>query len=74
LPPVVFFAAFFVPFFPALPPPFFVDFFAAFFAVPLLPLDLEAPFFVPLPPPLRAPLDFLPPFLVAISFDSFYVV
>jgi hypothetical protein len=58
-------------FFAALPPRFFVDFFvdflAAFFAPPL-PLDLDALFFVPLPPRLRAPLDFLVPFLVAISF------
>ena len=63
-------AAFLVPFFPALPPPFFVDFLAAFFAVPL-PLDLDALFLVPLPPPLRAPLDFLVPFLVASWFAPY---
>ena len=68
---VRFVAAFFVPFFAAfLPPPFFVDFLAAladFFAPPR-DADLPALFFVPLPPPLRVPLDFLLPFLAAISF------
>jgi hypothetical protein len=64
------FAAFFVPL-PA--PPFFVDFLAAFlvdFLAP--PLDFfDALFFVPLPPPLRAPLDFLVPFLAAIWFAPY---
>src|ERR1044071_2196788 len=51
--------AFFVPF---LPPPFFVDFLPPFF-VDFFP----ARFLVPLPPPrLRAPLDFLVPFLATI--------
>ena len=70
---VVFFvAAFLVVFFAALRvPAFFVDFLAAFFVdffAPPRDADLAAPlFFVPLPPPLRAPLDFLVPFLAAIS-------
>src|ERR1044071_4519031 len=53
------FADFFVPF---LPPPFFVDFLPPFF------VDFFPPrFLVPLPPPpLRAPLDFLVPFLATI--------
>lgn len=65
---VVFFAAlrvlaFFVDFLAA----FFVDFFVDFFAPPRF-ADLAALFFfVPLPPPLRAPLDFLVPFLATIS-------
>jgi hypothetical protein len=73
---VIFFAAFFVvfaAFFAALPLRFLVDFLAAlvdFFAPPL-DFDLDALFFVPLPPPLRAPLDFLVPFLAAISFAPF---
>jgi hypothetical protein len=60
------FAAFFVPL-PA--PPFFVDFLAAFLVVFFAPprdFDFDALFFVPLPLPLRAPLDFLVPFLAAI--------
>ena len=65
------------PFFPALPLLFFVDFFvdflAAFLAVPR-PLDFDALFLVPFPPRLRAPLDFLPPFLVAILFAPYVVV
>jgi hypothetical protein len=75
---VIFLADFFVvfaAFFAALPLPFFVDFLAAlvdFFAPPR-DLDLDALFFVPLPPPLRAPLDFLVPFLAAISFTPLLV-
>jgi hypothetical protein len=67
--PVVFFAAFLVLFFAA----FFVDFLAAFvdFFAPPRPLDFAALFFVPLRPPLRAPLDFLVPFLAAISLAPF---
>src|SRR5256714_14427828 len=67
---VILFAAFLVPllvFFAAdlRAPPFFADFLAAL-------LDFFAlPFLVPLPPPLRAPLDFLLPFLAAISFAPF---
>jgi hypothetical protein len=61
------FADFFVPRFFA--PLFFVDFFADFLvdflAVPF-PFDFDALFLVPFPPRLRAPLAFLPPFLVAI--------
>jgi len=67
---VVFFAAaFLVLFFAA----FFVDFLAAFvdFFAPPRPLDFAALFFVPLRPPLRAPLDFLVPFLAAISLAPF---
>jgi hypothetical protein len=75
---VRFVAAFFVPFFAAfLPPPFFVDFLAAFlvdFFVPPLDLDFDAPFFAALPPPLRAPLDFLLPFLAAIAFAPLFVL
>jgi hypothetical protein len=70
--PEVFFADFFVDFaafFVPLPaPPFFVDFLAAFlvdFFAP--PRDFfDALFFVPFPPPLREPLDFLVPFLAAM--------
>jgi hypothetical protein len=76
--PVILFAAFFVPFaaffvpcfVPFLLPPFLVDFLAAladFFAPPR-PWDFDALFFVAFPPPLRAPLDFLLPFLAAIWF------
>jgi hypothetical protein len=73
---VVFFAAFFVVFFAALRvPAFFVDFLAAFFVdffAPLYAEDLAALlFFVPFLPPLRAPLDFLVPFLAAISLAPF---
>jgi hypothetical protein len=72
---VVFLAAFLVLFeaFFVLLPPFFVDFFAAFtgFFAPLRDFDFDALFFVPLPPPLRAPLDFLVPFLAAIAFAPF---
>ena len=71
---VRFVAAFFVPFFAAFLPPFFVDFLAAFlvdFFVPPLDLDFDAPFFAALPPPLRAPLDFLLPFLAAIRFAPY---
>lgn len=69
---VVFFAAFLVVFFAALRAlPFFVDFLAAFlvdFLAPPREADLAALlFFVPLPPPLREPLDFLVPFLATIS-------
>jgi len=67
---VVFFAAFLVLFFAA----FFVDFLAAFFVdffAPPRRLDFAALFFVPLRPPLRAPLDFLVPFLAAISLAPF---
>jgi hypothetical protein len=60
---VVFFAAFLVAFLAA---PFLVDFFAAFLAPPR-DLDFDALFFAALPPPLRAPLDFLLPFLVAMG-------
>jgi hypothetical protein len=70
---VVFFADFFVDFvafFVPLPaPPFFVDFLAAFlvdFLAPPRDFDFDALFFVPFPPPLRAPLDFLVPFLAAM--------
>jgi hypothetical protein len=65
---LVAFAAFFVPL-----PPFLVDFFAAFtdFFAPPRDFDFDALFFVPLPAPLRAPLDFLVPFLVAIAFAPF---
>jgi hypothetical protein len=61
-------AAFFVPL-----PAFFVDFLAAFtdFLAPPRDFDFDALFFVPLPAPLRAPLDFLVPFLAAIAFRSF---
>lgn len=64
---LVAFAAFFVPL------PFLVDFFAAFtdFFAPPRDFDFDALFFVPLPAPLRAPLDFLVPFLVAIAFAPF---
>jgi hypothetical protein len=72
---VDFVAAFFVPL-PALP--FFVDFLAAFlvdflvdFLAPFRDFDFDALFFVPLPPPLRAPLDFLVPFLAAIYFTPY---
>ena len=75
---VRFVAAFFVPFFAAfLPPPFFVDFLAAFlvdFFAPPLDLDFDALFFPALPPPLRAPLDFLLPFLAAIEFAPLFVL
>jgi hypothetical protein len=71
-------AAFFVPFFAAfLPPPFLVDFLAAFlvdFFAPPLDLDFDALFFAALPPPLRAPLDFLLPFLAAIRFAPLFVL
>jgi hypothetical protein len=66
-----FFAAFFVPLPAAL---FFVDFLAAFLVVFLAPprdFDFDALFLVPLPPPLRAPLDFLVPFLAAIWFAPY---
>jgi len=75
-----FFAAFFVVFFAALRVPaffadFFVDLLAAFFVdffAPPRPEDLAALFFfVPFLPPLRAPLDFLVPFLAAISLAPF---
>jgi hypothetical protein len=72
----VVFAAFFAAFFVPLPAPFFVDFLAAlvvFFAPPP-DFDLAALFFVPFPPPLRAPLDFLVPFLAAISFAPFCIL
>jgi len=68
---VCFFADFFVPCFAAFLPPFFVDFLAAFlvdFFAPPLEFDFEALFFPAFPPPLRAPLDFLLPFLAAILF------
>src|SRR5688572_14862132 len=70
VPPIFFVPPpFFVPPF-LVPPPFLVDFLAAFadFFPPPPPFDVEALFFVPLPPPLRAPLDFLVPFLAAISY------
>ncbi|HEY0766011.1 MAG TPA: hypothetical protein VGD61_26760 [Pyrinomonadaceae bacterium] len=79
---VVFFAAFFVDllalaaFFVPLPAcfdDFLADFFAdftAFFAPPR-DFDFDALFLVPLPAPLRAPLDFLVPFLAAIAFTPF---
>jgi hypothetical protein len=71
---VIFFAAFFVDFAAFLVPcfllflaaPFLVDFFAAFFAPPR-DLDFDALFFAAFPPPLRAPLDFLLPFLAAMG-------
>jgi hypothetical protein len=80
--PLAFFADFFVPFaafFVPLPaPPFFVDFFvdflAAFFVDFLAPprdFDFDALFLVPFPAPLRAPLDFLAPFLAAIMFAPY---
>jgi hypothetical protein len=83
---VVFFAAFFVDllaltaFFVPLPAffddflaDFFADFFAAFtaFFAPPRDFDFDALFLVPLPAPLRAPLDFLVPFLAAIAFTPF---
>ena len=79
---VVFFAAFLVDFFAAFLVPFlaaaffvlfFADFLAAFtyFLAPPRDFDFDALFFVPLPAPLRAPLDFLVPFLAAIAFRSF---
>ena len=75
----VLFAAFFVvlrapPFLPAFAADFLVDFFDDFddffvdFFAPPRACRLPALFFVPLPPPLRAPLDFLAPFLAAIWF------
>lgn len=72
----VVFAAFFAvlrapPFLAAFFVVFFADFFAAFFelfAAPPRDWALRAVFFVALPPPLRAPLDFFDPFLAAISF------
>ena len=76
----VLFAAFFVvlrapPFLPAFAADFLVDFFDDFFDdffvdffAPPRACRLPALFFVPLPPPLRAPLDFLAPFLAAIWF------
>lgn len=75
---VVFFAAFFVDllalaaFFVPLPA-FFTDFFAAFtaFFAPPRDFDFDALFLVALPAPLRAPLDFLVPFLAAIAFTPF---
>ena len=71
----VYFVAFFADFFVPLPaPPFFVDFLAAFlvdFLAPPREFDFDALFFVPLPPPLRAPLDFLVPFLAAIAFTPY---
>jgi len=79
---VVFFAAFFVDllalaaFFVPLPA-FFADFFADFFAAftdffaPPRDFDFDALFLVPLPAALRAPLDFLVPFLAAIAFTPF---
>jgi len=65
---LVVFAAFLVPL-----PAFFVDFLAAFtdFFAPPRDFDFDALFFVPLPAPLRAPLDFLVPFLAAIAFTPF---
>jgi len=62
------FAAFFV-----LLPAFFADFLVAFtdFLAPPRDFDFDALFFVPLPAPLRAPLDFLVPFLAAIALCSF---
>jgi hypothetical protein len=79
---VRFVAAFFVPFFAAfLPPPFFVDFLAAFlvdflvdFFAPPLDFDFDALFFAAFLPPLRAPLDFLLPFLAAIGFAPLFVL
>jgi len=52
---------------------FFVDFLAAFtdFFAPPRDFDFDALFFVPFPAPLRAPLDFLVPFLAAIAFTPF---
>ena len=52
---------------------FFVDFLAAFtdFFAPARDFDFDALFFVPLPAALRAPLDFLVPFLAAIEFTPF---
>jgi hypothetical protein len=67
---VVFFAAFFVPF---LAVPFLVDFFAVFLAAPR-DLDFDALFFAALPPPLRAPLDFLLPFLAAMGSLLYFVL
>ncbi|HEX3249798.1 MAG TPA: hypothetical protein VHS05_10250 [Pyrinomonadaceae bacterium] len=69
---VVFFAAFFVPFLAAA---FLVDFLAAladFFAPPRA-LDFDALFFAALPP-LRAPLDFLLPFLAAMGSLLYFVL
>jgi len=45
---------------------------ADFFAPPR-PLDFDALFFAAFPPPLRAPLDFLLPFLAAIWFAPLFV-
>ena len=61
-------AAFFVPL-----PAFVDDFLAAFtdFFAPPRDFDFDALFFVPLPAPLRAPLDFLVPFLAAIAIAPF---
>jgi hypothetical protein len=61
-----FFAAFLVDFFADFLADFFVDFFAARPRLPAL-------FFVPLPAPLRAPLDFFAPLLAAISFAPLLV-
>jgi hypothetical protein len=69
-----FLAAFLVPFLAAdFFVLFFADFLAAFtyFLAPPRDFDFDALFFVPLPAPLRAPLDFLVPFLAAIAFRSF---
>ena len=52
---------------------FFDDSLDDFFAPPL-DLDFDALFFAALPPPLRAPLDFLLPFLAAIRFAPFVVL
>jgi hypothetical protein len=61
-------AAFFVPL-----PALLDDFLVAFtdFLAPPRDFDFDALFFVPLPAPLRAPLDFLVPFLAAIAFAPF---
>jgi hypothetical protein len=79
---VIFFADFFVPFFAAFFVPFllaafFVDFLAAFLVdllAPPRPLDFDALFFAAFLPPLRAPLDFLLPFLAAIGFAPLFVL
>jgi hypothetical protein len=72
---VTFFAAFLVAAFLAAAffVPFFDDFLVAFtdFLAPPRDFDFDALFFVPLPAPLRAPLDFLVPFLAAIAFAPF---
>jgi hypothetical protein len=68
---VVRFAAFLVPFAALVARPFLVDFLvdflAAFFVDFFAPPRLAAPFFVPLRALLRAPPDFLVPFLATIG-------